>query len=215
MYTPPQFREERPEVLLQALRDIQFAALITATEEGYQASHIPMVVKMEGDAIVFEGHVARPNTHWKLLDRPRSSLAIFQGPQAYVSPSWYETKRQHGKVVPTWNYIAVHAHGELEAIEDREWLLNHLSDLTQANENQRENPWAVSDAPADYIGNLARAIVGLRFAVERLEGSWKLIQHRSEGDRTGTIAGLAASARPGDQAVAAAMAALEERTVRG
>ena len=210
MYAPTQFREHSAEVLARAIHDIQLATLITATPDGYHASHVPMVLRDEGGAFALETHVARPNPHWTVLDQPLASLAVFQGPQAYVSPSWYETKRQHGKVVPTWNYIAVHAHGSLEVVEDEAWLLRHLDDLTNANESGREHPWATSDAPADFIGNLARAIVGLRLRVERIEGSWKMIQHRSEGDRHGAIAGLSATSRPGDAAVAEVMRRLED-----
>lgn len=210
MYTPSQFREQRPEVLAAAVRSIQLATLITGTPEGYQASHVPMVLKREGDAWVLETHVARPNPHWTVLQAGSlASLAVFQGPQAYVSPSWYASKREHGRVVPTWNYIAVHAHGPLEMVDDQAWLRAHLDDLTAANESHREHPWAVSDAPAEFIGNLTRAIVGLRLRVERLDGSWKMIQHRSDGDRHGTMEGLAASARGGDQAVAEVMRHLE------
>jgi transcriptional regulator len=211
VYTPTQFREERPEVLAQAIREIQLATLITATGAGdYKASHLPMVLKRQDERFVLEGHLARPNEHWSVLrDGPRASLAVFQGPQAYVSPSWYESKRRHGKVVPTWNYIAVHAQGALGIVEDEAWLTGHLNDLTRANESGREHPWAVADAPEDFIRNLARGVVGLRLAVERIEGSWKMAQHRPEGDRLGAIAGLSASARPSDKAVAAVMRGLE------
>lgn len=117
MYTPTQFREQRPAVLAEAVRSIQLATLITGTPEVYHASHVPMVLKKEDGAWVLETHVARPNAHWtKLQAGPLASLAVFQGPQAYVSPSWYAIKREHGKVVPTWNYIAVHAHGTLELV---------------------------------------------------------------------------------------------------
>ena len=210
MYIPPQFRETRPEVLAGAVRDIQLATLVTMHEGAYHASPVPMVLKDEGGALTLETHVARANPHWSALEAgPVASLAVFQGPQAYVSPSWYETKREHGKVVPTWNYIAVHAHGALERVCDEAWLLAHLDDLTQANEGVREHPWSVSDAPAGFIEALAHAVVGLRLRVARMEGSWKMIQHRPDGDRRGTIAGLAASPRAGDRAVAAVMGALE------
>ncbi len=210
MYTPKQFKEDRPEVLAATIRDIQLATLVTATVDGYHASHVPMVLKQGEGGTVLETHVARSNPHWDAFrSGPAPSLAIFQGPQAYVSPSWYETKRQHGKVVPTWNYIAVHAHGPVSVIEDQAWLLSHLAELTEANEGGRDQPWAVSDAPAEFIGTLTRAIVGLRLRVARLEGAWKLIQHRPEGDRSGAAAGLSASPRAGDQAVGRIMHELE------
>lgn len=209
MYAPAQFREERLDILAAAIRDIRLATLVTASPDGYHASHVPMVLKEEGGGLVLETHVARPNPHWQAVAAPFASLAVFQGPQAYVSPSWYPTKREHGRVVPTWNYVAVHAHGPLVAVEEGDWLRAHLDDLTAHNEAGRPAPWAVSDAPDDFIGKLTRGIVGLRLEVDRLEGTWKLIQHRSHGDRLGTIAGLATSARPGDVALADAMRTLE------
>lgn len=208
MYVPRQFREERPEVLALAVRRIQFATLVTPGPDGLQVSHVPMVLKeAEDGAWTLETHVARPNPHWKLAGTDAASVAVFQGPQAYVSPSWYATKREHGKVVPTWNYIAVHAHGRLEAVEGEAWLLAHLDDLTDANEAGRERPWAVADAPGDFVHGLVRAIVGLRLRVERRDGAWKMIQHRSEGDRAGTIGGL--EAEPHGRAVAEVMRELE------
>ena len=209
MYIPQHFEEKRPDVLARAIREIQFALLVTAVDGAYLASHLPMVLKHADGALTLEAHVARANEHWKALRSKRASLAVFQGPQTYISPSWYETKRQHGKVVPTWNYVVVHAHGPLEIVEDRDWLLAHLKDLVTANESRRERPWAISDAPADFIDGMTRAIVGLRLTVDRLEGKWKMIQNRSQPDRLGTMTGLSASADAKDQAVAAIMWALE------
>lgn len=215
MYVPVQFREERNDVLIEAMRSIQLATLVTFSGGDYHASHVPMVLRQEGESLMLDMHVAKPNPHWTLASESRvPSIAIFQGPQAYVSPSWYPAKKEHGKVVPTWNYIAVHAHGTLEAVTDGEWLAAHLNDLTDHNERSREHPWKVSDAPEDYIRNLSRAIVGLRLHVERIEGSWKMIQHRSEGDRVGTIEGLRASPSSADHAVAEVMQRLDEARVR-
>lgn len=206
MYVPTQFVERRPEILIGAIREVQLAVLVTASSDDYHATHIPMIMKETDGTRVLEGHVARQNPHWEaLVSDPKASIAIFQGPHAYVTPSWYETKQLHGKVVPTWNYIAVHAHGVLEAIEDPAWLRGHLEELTGTNESHRDQPWALDDAPGDFITNLTRAIVGLRLNIDRLEGSWKLIQHRSEGDIQGTIAGLSASRIPAENAVADAM----------
>ncbi len=206
MYVPKQYREDRPEVLARAMRDIQLATLVTPGPDGLQVSHVPVVLKESADdAWTLECHVARPNPHWRLAGT--ESVAVFQGPQAYISPSWYATKREHGKVVPTWNYIAVHAHGALEAVEDEAWLRAHLNDLTGRNEAGRDHPWAVSDAPAEFLQGMVRAIVGLRLRVARVEGAWKMIQHRSEGDRLGTIAGLEEEVR--GRAVAEVMRELE------
>lgn len=205
MYKPKQAREDDPAVLAAAIRSIQFATVVTAADGTYHASHMPMVLREAAEGWVLEGHVARGNGHWAVLPLP--SLAVFQGPQAYVSPAWYPAKREHGKVVPTWTYIAVHAHGMLEAVRDEGWLMAHLAALTDANEAGRAEPWAMTDAPGDYIAGMARAVVGLRLRVERLEGAWKLGQHRSAADRAGTVAGLEATGRPEDAAVAAAMRA--------
>jgi transcriptional regulator len=209
MYNPVHYREERPDVLSAAIRDIKFAVLVTPAQDGIKVTHLPLVLKGEGDALRLEGHVARPNDHWAVLDRPLPSVAIFQGPHAYVSPSFYEAKREHGKVVPTWNYVTVHAHGTLERVDDPNALLAHLNDLTDLNEAGRQEPWAVSDAPDTYVAQMMRAIVGLSFKVERLEGKWKMSQNRPAADRLGTIAGLAGSPKPGDLEVAEAMRAIE------
>jgi transcriptional regulator len=189
MYIPTKFREERPEVLASAIRRIQLAAMVTPRANGLQISHLPMVLK-DKESWTLEAHVARPNPHWALAGTEVETAAIFQGPHAYVSPSWYASKREHGKVVPTWNYIAIHAHGRLEAIEDGEWLLAHLNDLTNANEAERPQPWELADAPADFVRSLTRAIVGLRLTITRIEASWKMAQHRSDADRAGVIHGL-------------------------
>ncbi len=209
MYIPNQFREDRWPVLVEAMRDIRFASLVTAAGAEFHASHVPVLLREIEGIVTIEAHVARPNPHWRALSEPRPTLAIFQGPQAYVSPSFYASKREHGKVVPTWNYVIVEARGTMEAITDPEWLKVHLTDLTDASERDRDQPWAVSDAPGDFIQNLARALVGVRMTVESLEGSWKLIQHKPEADRRGTIAGLSASARDEDRQIATMMAARE------
>ncbi|MEX6508702.1 FMN-binding negative transcriptional regulator [Jiella sp. M17.18] len=208
MYIPPQFEETRREVLVAAMREIRLAGLVTADGATYHATHVPVLVREDGGTLTLEAHVAKANPHWTALDRPRASLATFQGPHAYVSPSFYASKREHGKVVPTWNYVIVEARGTLEAIADEDWLLSHLAALTEFTEAQRPEPWATSDAPDGFIRNLSRAIVGIRFTVETLAGSWKLIQHKPEADRRGTIDGLSASARGGDREIARAMAAL-------
>ncbi len=207
MYAPTRFREERAEVLAQAIDTIVFANLVTPAADGLVVSHVPMVFKpADGDRpAVLESHVARPNPHWRTLAGAGPSVAIFQGPQAYISPAWYPSKREHGKVVPTWTYIAVHAHGPLASFESEEELSRHLKELTALKESGRAEPWQIEDTPAQFIKGLERAIVGLRMTVERLEGAWKLNQHKSEADRSGTMVGLAASSDPRDRLVAEAM----------
>jgi len=207
MYVPQQFREERRDVLVAAMRDIQLAAIVTQDADGPCATHAPVVVREEGDDLLLEFHVARQNPHWQLAGQ--KSLAIFQGPQAYIHPGWYRSKAEHGRVVPTWTYVMVHAHGTFAAMEGETELLSHLSQLTDRNETGREQPWAVSDAPEKYIHGMTRAIVGLRMKVERLEGSWKLNQHKSDGDRAGVQSGLAAEADTNARAISALMRGLE------
>jgi transcriptional regulator len=209
MYNPIHYREERPDVLAGAIRDIKFAVLVTPAPDGIKVTHLPLILKGEGDTLWLEGHVARPNDHWGALEAGAPSVAIFQGPHAYVSPSFYEAKREHGKVVPTWNYVTVHAHGTLNRVDDPAALLAHLNDLTDANETGRHEPWSVSDAPDTYVAQMMRAIVGLRLKVERLEGKWKMSQNRPAADRLGTIAGLAGSAKAGDLEVAETMRVIE------
>ncbi len=212
MYVPHRFRESRPDVLDDAARAIQLAALVTPASSTLQVSHVPMVLKRGSPKdLVLETHVARANEHWTHVAESGLSVAIFQGPQAYISPRWYDPERTDGKVVPTWNYIAVHAHGRLETIEDEEWLLAHLDDLIRQNEKHREEPWSMSDAPSDFVRALATGIVGLRMTVEHYEGSWKMIQHRSEADRMGAINGLLKSNDLRDHMVAQVMLSLSEQ----
>lgn len=208
MYVPPQFREERRDVLVAAMRDIQLAAIVTQGADGPCATHAPVVLREEGEDVLLEFHVARQNPHWQLAGQ--KTLAIFQGPQAYIHPGWYRSKAEHGRVVPTWTYVMVHAHGTLAAMEGEAELLSHLAQLTDRNETARERPWAVSDAPEKYIDGMTRAIVGLRMKVERLEGSWKLNQHKSDADRAGVQAGLAGAADAGSQAISALMREREQ-----
>ena len=207
MYAPHQFREERRDILIAAMRDIQLAAVVTSGPDGLVATHVPVVVREQADDLVLEFHVARQNPHWQLAGA--NSLMIFQGPQAYIHPGWYESKAEHGRVVPTWTYVMVHAHGLLEAMQTEDELLAHLNQLTDQNEARREKPWAVQDAPEKYIHGMTRAIVGLRMTVQKLEGSWKLNQHKNEADRTGVISGLSVESDPQANSISALMRGLE------
>ena len=176
MYVPDHFREDRPNVLHDAMRRMGFATLVT---QGLDANHLPML--LEGN--VLRGHVARANPVWKAGEG--EALAIFLGPHAYVSPSWYPSKAETGKVVPTWNYITVHAKGTINWIQDAEWLRAHVGALSATHEAGRENSWAITDAPAGYIDGRLRAIVGFELTVTKLEGKWKLSQNRDDADRAG------------------------------
>jgi transcriptional regulator len=209
MYIPKQFQENRIDRLAEAMRDIELATLVTSSVERYYTSHIPMIFKQSSEGMFLEGHVARANDHWTVLKEPRPSIAIFMGPQAYISPSWYETKREHGKVVPTWNYLVVHAEGGLTSIESHDWLVTHLDELTNLNEAHRKDPWHLRDAPDDFIEKLSHAVVGLRLEVHSIVGCWKMIQNRSEADRSGAISGLLNSGEPSNHEVGRIMRDLE------
>lgn len=194
MYAPPAFQEDRTDVLRAAIGDITFGALVTQTDDGPVVTHVPMMLTGPDDAMVLETHVARGNPHWR---HTGPTVAIFQGPHAYIRPGFYPSKAETGKVVPTWTYIAVHAHGTLTAVQDGDWLHAHVTAMTNKMERGRPAPWAVDDAPADYIASLQRGIVGLRMPVTRLTGAWKVNQHKSEADRAGTAQGLADSGEMG------------------
>jgi transcriptional regulator len=168
-----------------------------------QADHVPLLYDASaGPQGTLRGHVARANPLWQRLGQGAPVLAVFSGPQAYVTPSWYATKREHGKVVPTWDYTVVHAHATARAVEDAAWLRNFLQRLTAEHEAARPQPWAMSDAPADFIDQLLTHIVGIELAVTRLEGKWKVSQNRPAADREGVIEGL--RAQGGDEAAAVA-----------
>ncbi|SEI87939.1 FMN-binding negative transcriptional regulator [Frateuria terrea] len=189
MYMPTAFRETRLPELHAAIDAIAFATLVSTTAKGLEVSHIPLLLTPdEGPYGTLYGHVARANAHALCKDAP--SLAIFLGPHAYISAGWYPGKQTHGKEVPTWNYIAVHAHGPLETFDDPARLRELLVQLTDRHERAMPTPWQVDDAPADYIRRNLSAIVGLRLPIERLEGKWKLSQNRTGADREGVLAGL-------------------------
>ncbi|MNZ53712.1 Protease synthase and sporulation protein PAI 2 [compost metagenome] len=203
MYLPSAFRQDDPAEMLRLIAETRLATLVTAGERGLQASHLPLLLEPgEGEHGTLYGHLARGNPQWRELAAGAEAMLIFQGPDAYVSPAFYPAKAEHGKVVPTWNYIAVHAYGQAEVIEDAPRLLDIVSRLTRQHEGEREQPWAVSDAPADYIAGMLRAIVGFRLPIERLEGKWKLSQNRSQADLQGVRQGLAGSAREGERQLA-------------
>jgi transcriptional regulator len=171
------------------IRACPLATIVTVGDNGLVANHIPMLIREEPAPFgTLIGHVARGNSLWRSAGS--DVLAVFTGPEHYISPSWYVEKQKHGKVVPTWNYAAVHAHGKLQAHEDREWLLDLVTRLTEANESRFERPWKVSDAPEDYVQGQLKGIVGIEIRIERLEGKWKMGQNRSAEDRSAAAEGL-------------------------
>ena len=191
MYVPPLFKEDRIEVLHDAIRRARLATLVTLTGDGLIASHVPML--LDADPAPYGtllGHVARPNAQARDVVAGVQALAIFHGPDAYITPSWYATKRENGKVVPTWNYVAIHAYGPVEFFDDRERLRAVVTRLTERFEAPRAEPWAVTDAPADFIDGMLKGIVGFALPIARLEGKWKMSQNRPPADRAGVVAGL-------------------------
>ena len=196
MYVPPLFKEDRIDVLHAAIRQSGLATLVTLAADGLIASHVPMLLDPEPAPYgTLLGHVARPNPQARGAVPGVQALAIFQGPDAYVSPSWYATKRDSGKVVPTWNYVAVHAYGQVEFFATADRLRDIVTRLTERQEARLAEPWAVSDAPADYIEGMLRGIVGFALPIVRLEGKWKMSQNRPAADREGVVAGLDAEGR--------------------
>ncbi|MFC7478297.1 FMN-binding negative transcriptional regulator [Dankookia sp. GCM10030260] len=202
MYVPPAFREDDLAALQGMIRAARLANLVTTTTEGLVATPLPLlIVPEEGPCGTLYGHLARANPQWK-LPPTGDAMALFMGPEAYVSPSWYPSKQEHGKVVPTWNYVAVHAYGPAEFFDDASRLLEVVTRLTDRHEWPRAEPWAVTDAPADFVRAQLQGIVGLRLPIMRIEGKRKMSQNRNAADRAGVAAGLAASEHAADLAAA-------------
>jgi transcriptional regulator len=205
MYLPAHFAEDRIPVLHDAIRGFGLTTLVTLTSNGLIASHLPIVLNPEpapyGTLI---GHLARPNPQTREVIG--EALMIFQGTDGYMTPSYYATKRETGKVVPTWNYISVHAYGTLRFIDDRARKLEIVTELTNLHEGKRATPWAVTDAPADFVQGMLNGITGLELTITRLEGKWKMSQNRPVSERPGIVEGLREDGRP-DLADAVAEAA--------
>ena len=199
MYQPPHFREDRVEIQHQLIRAHPLGLLVTAGTNGLMANFIPFLIEPAmGPSGTLRAHLARANPQLQELARASECLVVFQGPQVYVTPSWYQTKRDTGKVVPTWNYATVHAWGVPKVIDDPLWLRQQIGELTVSREAQRATPWAVEDAPADFVASQLKGIVGLEVAITRTEGKWKVSQNRPEADRAGVARGLRAEAGEAD-----------------
>jgi transcriptional regulator len=191
MYIPRWFKEDRLSVLHEAIERISFGTLVTNSIRGLLASHIPMLIDgTRGEYGTLLGHIARGNSQWRDSSPETEALAMFVGTDAYISPTWYATTKQTGKVVPTWDYIAVHAHGRARFYDDSTKLLELVTRLTKKQEASFEEPWEVSKAPADYIASELKTIVGFEMPITRIEGKWKMSQNRSKEDRGGAVRGL-------------------------
>lgn len=193
MFKPPLFSEDRVEVMHELMRAHPFATLVSSATGQLSADHVPLVIHPEASEHgVIRGHIAKANPLWRETqgDDAISVLAIFQGPQSYVTPSWYPSKAAHGKVVPTWNYVVVHARGALQFTNEPHWLMAHLTELTFRHESHRPSPWAVTDAPEDFVQRQLKGLVGFEIEIETLEGNWKVSQNKNERDRVGVERGL-------------------------
>ena len=203
MYVPRAFAESDIPLLHQQMQATPLPVLVTHGSQGLVASHVPLLLNPdEGPNGTLYGHLARANPHWQALAQGAEALVIFAGEQAYVSPSFYPSKAEDGKSVPTWNYLAVHAYGQAQVFDDAECLLALVSRLSNKHEAGRAEPWSVSDAPRDYIDSMLKAIVGFSLPITRLNGKRKLSQNRSAADQAGVRNGLLASNNPQDHALA-------------
>lgn len=201
MYTPPHFKMEDLPTAHAAMKAARTATLVTATADGLIGTPVPMLLdETEGEFGTLYAHVARANAQWELPAKGEA-LAIFNGPEAYITPSWYATKQETHRVVPTWNYVAVHAYGPVEFFDDRDRLHDVVDRLTKYHEASRTDPWNVSDAPERFVEAQLRGIVGVRMPISRIDAKKKMSQNRPAGDREGVITGLASSQDPQDQAV--------------
>jgi len=195
MYVPHHFEETDTRVLHALIDAHPLGAWVTLAGGELLVNHIPFFLEPVGNNAAghlgtLAGHVARANPVWQSFSKSVSSLVVFQGPQTYITPSWYASKREHGKVVPTWNYAVVHAHGLPRVMEDRQWLRQHLGKMTERQESAHAAPWKMSDAPPQHIEALMGAIVGIEIPIAKLEGKWKVSQNRAPADRAGAVAGL-------------------------
>lgn len=210
MYVNPRHRLTDRDTLFALMASHPLGAWVCHGSAGLVANHVPFLLdRSRGPFGTLIGHVSRANSVWRELGSASPSLLMFQGPQAYITPSWYPGKAEHGKVVPTWNYVVAHAHGVARAVEDRDWVFDMLRRLTERNEAPRSVPWSVSDAPAPFMERMMRAIVGIEITIDRLEGKLKASQDEEMPDRIGTVRGLREQACD----TARAMAALVQEAI--
>lgn len=206
MYVPHHFEEARTEVMHAFMRAHPFATLVTLASDGITANHIPLLLSdTQAPFGTLQGHVARANPLWRDISSTEV-LAIFQGPRAYITPSWYPTKQETGKVVPTWNYSVVHARAELRVVDDAGWLKSHLTRLTATHEADSAQPWALSNAPENYIERLIAGVVGIELAITSLSGKWKVSQNQPAVNRAGVVQGLRARGSENDKFMASLVA---------
>jgi transcriptional regulator len=203
MYLPQVFEETRLSTLHELMRSHALATFVIVGGTELVANHIPLLIDpTAGPYGTLRGHVARSNPLWGQVSSPLEALAVFQGPESYITPSWYPSKQADGKAVPTWNYAVVHAYGQPRAIQDPDWLLGHVTQLTNAHEAGQTVPWQVSDAPREYLQQMLKMIVGIEMPITRIQGKWKVSQNRRPADRMGVVAGLESRASERSRAMA-------------
>lgn len=212
MYLPPAFREDDLPTIHAEMRKIQLATLVTVTGNGMVATHLPLLLdSAAGHYGTLYGHVARGNTQWHESLPEAEALAIFTASDAYVTPNWYPSKQETGKVVPTWMYAAIHAYGKVKFVDDAEWLRDIVTRLTDKHEASNAQPWKVTDAPPAYVDAQLARIIGVELPISRLEGKWKFDQRSTEQDRNGVMAGLEASGTTGNLEAANVMRGVEAK----
>lgn len=190
MYQPVAFREERRETLHELIRAHPLGTLVTSGSRGLIANLLPFLLCETDGKAILRAHMARANDQVEALRAGAETLVIFQGPECYITPSWYESKHEHGRVVPTWNYVVVQVRGTPRVVDDPLWLRAQVEALTASQENQRSEPWAVTDAPEEFVEGQLQAIIGVEIPILSIEGKWKVSQNRSAADREGVCRGL-------------------------
>ena len=215
MYLPKHFDERDPERLRSLIQRYPLGSLVTATASGLDANHIPFVFADSGSAAgTLHGHIARANPLWREGVRDAAALVIFQGPNSFISPSWYPSKRENARVVPTWNYAVVHVHGVLRFVDDPAWVRSHVEALTREHEGKQDPPWAVTDAPADFVEKMVAAVVGIEISITELVGKWKVSQNQPTQNQATVIDGLNARKTEEASAMAKLVAAATRKDVR-
>lgn len=198
MHIPVKFQQNEDSQLKAIIREYPFATLITYSESGIEATHLPVVlVDVEGKTVI-QAHIAKANKLWKSVKEGAEILLIFNGPNCYVSPNYYPTKKESGKAVPTWNYVVVHVKGVISFIHDEKWIYNMIDLLTKEHEAKQDVPWSITDAPETYINKMLPAIVGIEIAIDSIEGQWKLSQNQPDVNKFGVIEGLLETGQAND-----------------
>ncbi len=193
MFIPSKFRQGNIEELISIMQKYSFAALVTQSETGIEATHLPMIVSSEPDKLYLKAHIARANPIWESVANGSNVLVIFNGPNCYISPNHYPTKKEAGKAVPTWNYVVVHVEGSISFIHNSEWIYDAIDTLTTTHEAELKEPWSISDAPDEYIQKILPAIVGIEIEITSMIGQWKLSQNQPVVNQRGVVEGLSKS----------------------